>query len=288
MTRDLAIEIICDGGPAYGLGHLLRSAALGRVLKQRGHRVRLVVPSGEKIAPLSDAPNDDGEPSLHIIDLPYDAGDFVRNARALGVGVLALDYHGDAAPDLSICLFDDSGVPAEGRRAVGLDYAIIRPEIAEYGLCPQGDGVLVMIGGGDLRNQGPAAARDLAAKGNHVTLIRGPLCSDRTGEDGYVTLTNPDDLAKRMAGCAWAVSNGGTSMLEFMNLGKAVQVIPQTKQEQRFAEGILARGGLLGVAADTLDIPDEADRRRVGKMAGSLVDGRGLNRFADAAEELLS
>lgn len=249
--------------------------------------MRMVRPSATRQAALS------GDAALCIVDLPYDAGAFVRAAGAAGVAVLGLDYHGDTPPDISVCLFDDSSVSDGARRVIGLDYAIIRADVAQQGRCPQGEGVLVMIGGADIHNDAPAIARTLAARGARVTLVRGPLCDDdetaagpHSGQE-YVTLKSPEDLARRMAGCCWAVSNGGTSMLEFMSLGKAVHVIAQTKQERLFAKQVFARGGLIGIGVDSLDVPDAATRRRVGEQAATLVDGRGLERIADLAEGLI-
>ena len=285
------IEIICDGGPTYGMGHLYRSAELGRYLAGRGYRVRVRSASsgGEKI--LHNVPREKGNAKLVVIDFPYDGADHVDEARKDGLPVLGLDYHGASAPDLAVCLFDDSGVPALARRVVGLEYSIIRSDVLVQRIMPEGTGVLIMIGGGDIRHCGMKTARELCELGEKVLLVRGPLntSADKISDDENLgILDDPQDLVDHMAGCSWAVSNGGTTMLELMRLGKAIHVIAQTPQERNFAEGILKQGGLLGVDDSSLKRPDEQTRRQVGEKAASLVDGRGLERIAGHIEELLN
>ncbi|MBL6932635.1 MAG: hypothetical protein ISR45_06760 [Rhodospirillales bacterium] len=285
------IEIVSDGGPTYGMGHLYRSGELGRYLAGRGYRVRVRSAStdGEKILP--NVPREKGDAKLVVIDLPYDGADHVDEARNNGLPVLALDYHGTSAPDLAVCLFDDSGVPAGAPRVVGLEYSIIRSDVLAQQKMPEETGVLIMIGGGDIRNCGIKAAQELCNLGEMTLLVRGPLNSPADNKSSYENLRildDPQDLVDHMAGCSWAVSNGGTSMLELMRLGKAIHVIAQTPQERNFAEGILKQGGILGVGDSILGRPDEQTRRRVGEMAASLVDGRGLERITGHIEELLN
>ncbi len=285
------IEIVCDGGRAYGMGHLYRSGELGRHMAERGYKVRVRAASDDGAKILRNVPCEKGDAGIVVVDLPYDGSAHVDRARTDGVAVLGLDYHGASAPDLSISLFDDSGVPEMARRVVGLEYAIIRSDVLARGPRPGGTGVLIMIGGGDIRNCGMEAARELCGQGEKVLLVRGPLNKSKDMKpdiEGLHILDDPQDLVDHMAGCAWAVSNGGTSMLELMRLGKATHVIPQTPQEQNFAKDIFNEGGLLGVGASTLKQPDQQTRRRVGEKAANLVDGRGIERIAGFVEELLN
>ena len=284
------IEIICDGGPAYGMGHLYRSGELGRHMAARGFRVRVQAASdvGEKI--LQNVPGEKGDAGIIIIDLPYDGSAYVDMARTAGLPVLGLDYHGASAPDLAVSLFDVSGVPTKARRQIGLQYAIIRSDILTLGTPAGGSGVLIMIGGGDIKNSGMDTAMALCRQGEQVSLVRGPLnrgIDDIPDIERLQIFDDPLDLVDHMAGCSWAVANGGTSMLELMRLGKAVHVIAQTAPEQVFAESIFKKGGLLGVGASTVTVPNQNSRAQVGNKAAGLVDGRGLDRLAGFIEGLL-
>ena len=75
------------------------------------------------------SPADIGEPDLVLLDLPYNGDQWVNDTRCKGKPVVALDYEGTVSPDLIISIFDRGEVPACARHLVGLDYAIIRPDI---------------------------------------------------------------------------------------------------------------------------------------------------------------
>jgi spore coat polysaccharide biosynthesis predicted glycosyltransferase SpsG len=283
--------ILCDGGAGHGLGHLRRSRALALGLKAQGFRVRLECLNPALAAQTAGAPTAAGKPGIVVIDIPGDGEALRRRWKAAGAFVVGLDYLGPEPPDLLIALHPQPGMPLRGRHLIGLEFAIIREEIrAARDAAPgAGRGALVMIGGGDLRRQGEAAARRLAERGEQVTLIEGPLSAAAApgGDSGAIArLRDPADLAARMAGCAWAVSNGGTTMMELMCLGKAAHVLPQTDAEARFARSVLDRNGILGLGLDVLRPPIDAERRQTGALAAQLVDGRGIERIAAAVREL--
>jgi hypothetical protein len=82
-----------------------------------------------------------------------------------------------------------------------------------------------------------------------------------------------------MLSCAWAVTNGGNTMMEMMYLGKAVHIIPQTDAENNLAQLILRDNGILGIGKDQLRIPKLNKVIDIGKRAGGLIDGQGVNRI---------
>jgi spore coat polysaccharide biosynthesis predicted glycosyltransferase SpsG len=280
------IRILCDGGGILGFGNLRRSAILGRALAARGHGVRVEALSEQGRALLPSAPSDAGEADVLVLDLPYAADDWVRSARAPVVG---LDYTGEASPDVSISIWQRGTASGGGRMLVGLDYAIIGPEIVALAGRKDGDCVTVMIGGGDADGLAEEVALRLIGLGeSRVTLIEGPLAVVRRELPPSVRrLRSPADLEQRMASCNWAVTSGGTSMMELMCLGKAIHVVPRTKFEEGLARQVLARGGLLGVGFESLALPTPERQAQVGAQAASLIDGRGAERIGDIIESLL-
>lgn len=284
------IEILCDGGGAAGFGHLRRSAALGRELARRGHPVRVKALSEEGSRLLGDVPGDSGEAFLMILSLPGSHAEPMARARERGVPVLALDYAGPEEADLTLSVAELRRSAASRPRRAGLEYAMVREEIRALRGAAAGGGVVVMIGGGDQLGVGARAAEWAAGLGETVTLIEGP-CRPRPYDARHPSISvlrDPSDLPRRMAACRWAIVSGGGSMLEMMCLGKPSFALPQTPGEALLAESAARAGGVLGIGETSLRRPDSDELARVSAAASKAVDGRGLDRIAAAAEELLS
>ncbi len=282
------IRIICDGAGKHGFGNLRRSATLSAAFKQKGYDVRLEALSGEAQRLLPASLADSGEADLWLLDLPYDGDEWVANARRQRRPVAALDYEGKLAPDLIISIFNPGGAPSGAHHLVGLEYAIIRPEISRLAPVPSGSGVIVVIGGGDQDGLGEKAALRLNALGAQVTLVDGPLAT-RNGvlPPEIIRLNCPSDLPARMASSAWGVTSGGGTMLEMLCLGKPIHVLPRTPREEALARLVDEKGALLGVGLDTLRLPARELRARVSARARELVDGNGIERIVAAVQTLL-
>lgn len=287
-TRPL-IEIVVDGGSGLGYGHISRMRTLSQTLLEEGFGVRwnpLSVVAREALADRADS-NGSRSPDLTLIDLPYEGTRWVEKARDTNRPVIALDYSGTARADIVIRTNAPAESVAARRVLYGLDYAIIRLEIREAAR-QTGDYVLVSIGGSDLGDRGPQAAARLKQSGLDVILVRGPLAGplDEAPEGVDVRVT-PPELPALMAGCGWAVANGGTTLMELMHLGKAVHVLPQTPEEERFAHDLSSRGAILGTGLDLLAPPDPARQSAVALKASSLVDGQGARRIAGLCRDLI-
>jgi spore coat polysaccharide biosynthesis predicted glycosyltransferase SpsG len=283
----LKIEFITDGGPEYGLGHLWRSAALSKFLEGRGYSTRIQVINKLQKAKIDTGSGFKGPADLWIIDLPYPGDSWVRQAEALGIRTLALDFDGSENPDAIISIVDRQGVTQCSQRFAGLEYAIIRQDILEIDSSPKGNGILVCIGSGDIKGKGEAIAKFLAGGMEDVTLVLGALQPKPSKHNcSFETVWNPSDFAVRLANCRWAVTNAGSLMMEMMCLGKAVHVIPQTLQEEELANIVLSKEGILGVGEQTLQVPDPWKIEKVARRARELIDGRGKKRIATIIEEL--
>jgi spore coat polysaccharide biosynthesis predicted glycosyltransferase SpsG len=282
------VRIICDGGGPFGFGNLRRTATLAAEFKRQGYGVHVEAVSDQARWLLPPSPRDAGGANVWLLDIPYDADAWVDRARQSGLPVSALDFQGQAAPDLDISIFMRGTAPAVGQRLVGLCYAIVGPEFAALAPAPPGHGVVIVIGGGDQAGLGERAALVLYDQGCEVTLIDGPLATIGTALPTTVRrLAAPLDLAARMASCAWGVTSGGGAMLEMMCLGKPIHVLPRTPHEAALARTVFDRGGLLGIGLESLRAPSAEACARVAATARDLVDGRGATRIVDAVGRLL-
>ena len=283
------IEIICDGGRDYGFGHIRRSHTLARALVCSGYQVRYIAASKSGNMLLPEFKSSGLDAAIQIIDLPYDINSYFAIKGTTFVPVIALDYFEESAASCVISIYEHNAPVPSGTRVSGLEYALIRPEIVNHKTSTVAEGVVVMIGGSDLNQIGDEVVERLENQESLITLVQGPA-----NQVGYVVtypnviiVKSPLDLEERMSKCTWAVTNGGSSMLEMMCLGKAVHVVPQTEAEKVLAQIVLRDGGILGVGMDTLRTPNPDSIARIGKKAKELVDGNGSNRIIRIIEEYL-
>jgi len=255
----------------------------------RGHLTGISTVSREASRFVSSFSLFEGQPDVIIYDLPKSS---IKKSRIIfesGAFKIGLDHFGENIFDLVISVFEHCKKHLTGDRLSGLEYSIIRPEIrALQDFYSHTDGVLIAMGAGDLRGFGPQIARDLSKKGVKVTIIEGPLVkngySDLINDPNIEVVRNPSNIGELMSQCEWAVSNGGGTMLELLCLGKAVVSMPQTKMENQLATFIKQRGGLIAVGKVSSTNPRKYELRRIGKQAGKLVDGRGLERIVALIE----
>ena len=281
------VKIVVDGGPGLGFGHLSRTATLAEALHAEGLGVQWEPLSALAAEHCAKRDFDMGDIALVLIDLPYAEDGPVIEAQSLNLPTLGLDYLGQAGPDVLIRMNAPlTPIPA-GRTAFGLEYAIIRQDIRKLETEP-GDYVLVQIGGSDHGDLGPKAAHKLTDQGERAILVRGPIARDYDFSGvPYEVRHTPDNLPQLMAGCRFAVTNGGTTMVELMSLSKGVHAIAQTDEEARFITPLYEDGILLGMGLESLRSYKDNQIRNVGRNAGSCVDGRGAERIAKVARELI-
>lgn len=285
----MAIEIICDGGGLYGVGHIRRSYSLAYALRDAAIPVKFTITSDTGKKYKKDFVSTDIKPALQIIDLPYEIQPWVNKAREKNIPIVALDYFGNAQPTLTISIYEHIKPLPEGRRVSGLEYAIIRSNIIKEKPTSIKGNIVIMIGGSDLNHVGESIALNLSAAVNKINLIQGPaIVEDYISESEKVFVhKSPVNLEAIMATCDWAVTNGGGSMMEMMSLGKAVYVVPQTNDELKLAKIVMEKGAILGIGMNSLSIPSELEIVKVGNRAKDLVDGQGANRIINLIKELL-
>jgi hypothetical protein len=229
----------------------------------------------------------DGDEDLLVLDLPYADDPAITAARARGRWVAVLDHVGQAQAHLALRIDPRKVFMAADRCIYGLAYAMVRPEILVE-MPSKGDYALVCVGGSDLGDQGVAAAIHLVEIGIRTILIRGPLAGAiDIAPSGVEVRTNPPDLPQLIAGCAFAVTNAGTTALEAMAMGKPVHILAQTQAECATAGRFLSDRIILGFGLESLAAPDWERAEGIGAAARSAVDGKGARRVADLLINLL-
>ena len=273
------LTILTDGNNKYGFGHISRSQTLANFLVDNGYKVKVIVLSTVNLEVFSTNDN-------VIIDIPYN-GDFLFKKINSYCKVIGLDYLGEVKLDLVINVFDYKRYEYSNK-INGLEYAIIRKDVVHLIHTDSvKEGVLIMLGAYDVNNFANNIIKELDSKGIETTVIEKDKNIDTSIFNHCIHYVNSSNVAKIMKNSLWAVSNGGSSMLELMSLGKAIHVLPQSNAEKALAIQIFKDGGVLGVG-DPVEIPDIETINRVGRKAKEMVDGFGTKRILKHIERIFN
>jgi spore coat polysaccharide biosynthesis predicted glycosyltransferase SpsG len=283
MSGAPRIDILCDGNDKIGFGHIRRSQTLAAQLVRDGVSVRVMGNSAQSSVMFPFKTAEDSVPTLTIFDTPLEIDEKVSTLTKQGNLTIALDYFGNALPDVNIAVFAHQAVRAKRVAYVGFKYILISDEISGLRGNVQSErsgGVIGMVGGGDILGQGHLAAQALVKAGCTVTLIQGPYAVSSPRCSNYDVCTNPSNLPELFARSDWAVTSGGGSLFEGLCLGKAVHVLPQTAAEERIARHVDSQGGLLGIGLDSLRAYSVNEVIKVAAKGAHLVDGLGAQRVS--------
>jgi spore coat polysaccharide biosynthesis predicted glycosyltransferase SpsG len=313
------LTVICSAGAAVGLGHLTRCRAVAQSVARRPDwRARVVLDGPEGLAlaramgveaeiiageglllPLVDPPEPEAGPIL--VDLFRPEEEPIRALRARGyvVGGFRDGGHGVTGPlDVDV---DYVRVPppdaVDALPLWGPSAFPARPEIlaAVEERSDPGAGLVLCLGGGDQEDRTPDLALALSTVAP-VSVVLGGGYRGRWAEGsptlpaGSQVLRSPEDLPRRMARAAVAITAGGGMSLEFALLGRPMVVLPQCGEQRDLAETLERAGAaVMGpddpvgvVALVTALLADPGRRTAMGHAGRALVDGRGAERVAAA------
>lgn len=281
------IGIWFDGGGRFGFGNICRSCEMGRELAGRGHEVTMVALSSKAESICSCPVGALGRADVVLLDVPFPGDKEVRMAHQFGAKVVALDYEGGEKPEAVVALQGGRSMPTGTRRHVGIEFAIIRSELrAVRGAGGDSGEVLVILGGGDSDGLSNEIARRLPSV--PLVIVQGPNGGTlRIERENVRILERPPKLPQLMSSCRWAVTSGGTTMLEMLHLGKAVHVVPRTEAENTFAKHFLTKSAILGIGIEDLIKPETSQKRLCEARGAKLIDGLGAERIADIVEDFL-
>lgn len=285
-----SVEIFCEGNDRVGFGHIRRASTLAAQMERDGLNVRITGLSIEAQRLLPAQKFLSSSASIQVFDSPYRIDDEIFASRSAGHITVTLDWFGDVIPDINIAVYPHCEVRGVRGAYVGFEYILIRKEITLLRPSPvtqSAKRVLVFLGGGDLLNQGHETSRRLSQLGYEVTLVQGPLATNKDAGDGYQVLVNPPDLPQLLASSDWAVTNGGGCLFEAMCIGKAAFVLPQTEAEMKIAQVSEARSAVLGIGLDNLRKFHHDDLEMVANNGSILIDGCGAERISDIIRGLV-
>lgn len=266
------------GGPAMGMGHILRSLELAAALPLSGIEVAGFVCNDDARSrefitaagyPLWSDARDfpialiDQQADVLLIDHPGELHDVCVRSRLArpGLFIAALDcFEMERADcDLIIDLFNHhptlkAPLSPAVKFAEGPAYAIIRAEFDTWRakprtIPPRVKEILVTFGGADPQRHTLLILSALqGALSLHVVI--GPNFTHRAeveqlaGAAGAQVYKNVQEIAALMHSCDLAFAGGGTTMLELMSLGTPAIIIPQSDAEARFAASMEACGAV--------------------------------------------
>lgn len=284
------VEIFCEGNDKVGYGHIRRSITLAAQLKRDGVGVRIFGLSEEAGWMLPTPSPASRSAKVQIFDSPCGIDDKIHAAQACGQIAVTLDWFGEAIPDVNIAVYPHSKVRGIKEVYVGFEYVLIREEIALLHRTPathSAKRVIVLLGGGDLLNQGHETSHWLSEQGFEVTLVQGPLATNKDTGKGYQVLFNPADMPQLLAASDWTVTNGGGCLFEAMCMGKAAFVLPQTEAEMKIAQFAEAKGAVLGVGLGNLRKFHYSELAIVAESGSNLIDGCGAERVSAIVRSLM-
>lgn len=296
---DVHVVIRADGGPDIGYGHLVRTSALAREVRSRGHEVTYATttpaavedtcPDGVSVMSLPTR----GEPEPFVdwiraadpdvvytdaypVDTSYQravrrhvplvvAGDDARHSICADAFVNGNIY----APDLD---YDYTG--AEPTWCLGSEYLLLRDEVTRLAdetppWRETVDEVLVTMGGSDIRGQTPTVIRALDGLDASVTVVIGPGFSNgddvrRAVGDANLDCTvveTPPDLPELMFDADLAVTACGSTSYELLALGTPFIAVVQTANQRLIADSLDEQGlaTILRASADVAELRAATD-----------------------------
>lgn len=284
------VEILCEGNNQIGFGHIRRSLALANQLNKYGIITIVTGLSDETQIHLPKYTNKSLCPKVQIFDGISGVNEKILRAQQRGQITVALDWFGEAVPDVNIAVYPHKKVKALKKTFIGFEYIIIRDEIKKKQVSRfplKNNSVLICIGGADVLNQGEEVAEIISQLGMEVTLIQGPLATKIKKTKKYQTIHDPDNFTELMQSSNWLVTNGGGCMFEAMYLKKPVFSLPQTQAEMNISRIAFESGALLGIGLDSLRIIKKSKLQAVSQIASKLIDGKGVERISGIINDLL-
>ncbi len=318
---------------------------------EQGFRLAVLPPPSGDLAPAADAlahatwlgvsVDRDAEETVAAIDeftrdsMPYDW--LVVDHYALGVAwetpmrsqvrhILAIDDLADREHDCDVLLDQNFGrearsyaalVPANCRLLVGLQYALLRPEFAQWrdrSLARRADGrlerLMISLGGVDADNVTGSVLTSLYRSGwlqrLHTEVIVGPtaphtselrrkICALNAGlapGDGDLPrvslVVGASNMAERLASTDLVIGAAGSSSWERCCLGVPAALLILAENQQRIAESLAQAGAATLLDANTLEATLQTCNTdsllqaltQMSQTAASLTDGLGVSRVS--------
>jgi UDP-2,4-diacetamido-2,4,6-trideoxy-beta-L-altropyranose hydrolase len=335
-----SVVFLCDAGRLIGSGHIMRCLTLADGMRRNGWDCRFAVApgsleaapalaeSGLPVLQLTDKSPDalfalTGPCDLLVIDNYGLAADFESACRSWSRWLMVIDDLANRAHRCDILLDQTLGrlpkdyaqlVPAQTTILIGPDYALLRPQFAQYrerSLRRRAKGgrlgrILISLGGADpndVTGRILDGIRQATGRRLHLDIVSGAFgLSDatrqRASESNISVLHHVAMMADLMTEADLAIGAGGMTSWERCCVGLPTLLVITADNQRGVALGLADAGAahLLGwhaeitadgVAAAITDIEHEPETlKAMSAAAAGLCDGRGAERVMGQIETL--
>jgi spore coat polysaccharide biosynthesis predicted glycosyltransferase SpsG len=275
----MLVEIVADGGPRLGFGHVGRCLALWEELEGRAVfnvqdetvvgflRARGVSPTA--VASAAIVLLDSAQPTPE---------QDVRSLQAAGRRVVLLDDLGSGRMAADAVIDPPTAAawpPASGLRMAGFEYVLLRREVREAALSAESHAnLLLAMGGSDPAGLTAPLSEALAGVGIEATVALGPGYRGAAPSGNTI---DADAFVPALAGAALLVTGYGHSLLEAAHLGVPAISVVFRAEHLPHARAFCANG-----TACMLDMTEGPRPAEMTALAGRLLGDRG--RRAEMAE----
>lgn len=235
------------------------------------------------------------KPSLVIIDTPFELPEKIQEyVESIPIS-LGLDWFHHALLDYNLIVFRHDKIPkAKIGIFEGFKYVIIDHRIREITVSKgekNYNNVLIVIGGGDIKNQSLEVVEILKDKGFSIQLVLGPNnCSDISKISKIKNLSikkNVANMASVIETSDWMVTNGGGCLFEAMCSGRPVFALGQTAQEINIIEQFKERNLLAGYSVEDLRLIGDSSQIKSNSLTHDIIDGDGGYRITKLVGAIL-
>jgi spore coat polysaccharide biosynthesis predicted glycosyltransferase SpsG/SAM-dependent methyltransferase len=297
----LILQIIADGGPQTGFGHLGRCLAIAEELG--GDAVFAIEDesAAEFVRTHGGRVGEQPAPVVLIDRRAPTSAEEVRERQAAGARVVLLDDAGDGRDCADLVIDPPTAAawpPTRTPRLAGFEHVLLRREVRE-GVEANASGrsptVLLAMGGSDPTNATPVLAQALADAGIDVSVAIGPGYRGERPRVGTI-IDRPERFVAALARSQLLVASFGHTLLEAAHLGIPAIAVAALPEHREDAAAFCANG--TAVLFDSSSGPqalvelvrellaDEGRRAALAERGRALVDGRGAERVAAAIREL--
>ena len=273
-----------------GYGHYVRSQSLYKLLKKK--KLQIFILTNIKLnKDLQSIFQKYPTPKFIIIDTPTISNKILINYKNASKFIV-FDWFKKFVPDYNISIYEHSKIEYSKKKFVGFDYVNIRPEIINLPIKnkKKEKKFLIVIGGGDIKNQGLKIAKIMDQKGFSVSLMKGPLCKYNDlflKKSNLKYHENAKNFPKILNSYNNIITNGGTCLFESIYLNKNVYVLPQTIKEKNIAQYFYNKKLILGYGYMNISNFNFSKFNILNKN-NKLVDGKGLERVGNIISKIMS
>ena len=274
LLNSKKIFFFTDYGEDIGFGNYQRSLTLYKILK-KNFKVNLI----KKTSKFKKIINFDKEKiDLVIFDLPYFPKKLFYQAKLSKTKILAFDWFFKQKPDFNIIIYPHKKVSYLKKKLIGLQYLSLSNDL-QLKEMKKINNFLIVLGGGDIRNQSIKVANFLLKQGHGVSLVIGPLIKNFNYKDlqnKIKIFKNPKNLYSLYLMHDFIITNGGMCMVEANFLNKKIFALPQTKKELAFAKFFFYKKAILDYGFNKLK---KFDFINIKHNTKNIVDNEGPNRI---------